>query len=170
MRLDDQAVRMEVGRIADQARMFHDVLGIGRRRQMVHQADFQRIARGQLQVDAAQGMRTVGRAHILLRRGALADLINPGSGLYFWRDLRWNRTRDHDQIQGARMTGEHGWIHYWVGIGSRGGQGTQQHGAQGHRHRETTCSHDELFLEGRLRNKMKYAIIPSQKQTRPRPH
>ena len=67
MRLDDQSVRMQVGRVADQGGIIGHMLGIECRWQVVHQADFQRITGGQLQVNAAQGVSTSSGAHVLPR-------------------------------------------------------------------------------------------------------
>ena len=58
--LDDQAVGVQVGRVADQVGMVGHVLGVGGRRQVVDQADFQRVARDQLQMHATEGMGAAG--------------------------------------------------------------------------------------------------------------
>jgi hypothetical protein len=137
MRLDDQSVGVEVGRIADQHGIVGDMLGVGDRRQLVHQADLQNVAGIELQPHAAQRVCAAARAGILHQAGAWTDLIDPGVGGHAVGDLRRDSAGDHHQVQHTALTDEHGWIAQWGGgtCGS-GERGKQQH-AQSRRGQHT---------------------------------
>ena len=138
MRLDDQPMGVQVGRIADQQRIVGDMVGFGDRRQLVHQADLQCVARIELQPHTAQRMRAAGRTGILHRAGAGTDLIDPCVGGHAGGDRCRDSSGDQHQIKRTALTGEHGRIAQWGGGTCGSGESGQHQRAQSRRNQNST--------------------------------